>query len=55
MTKKVSFDKDFFQVGPIIEEGKVGWLNVDVRSALNAQNTQEQEKDESCGEKKKRR
>ena len=47
MTKKVSFNKDFFQPGKVIEEGKVGWLNVDVRSALNAQNTQELDEDEN--------
>ena len=47
MTKKVSFNKDFFQVGQVIEEGKVGWLNVDVRSALNGQNTQELDEDEN--------
>ena len=47
MTKKVSFDKDFFQVGPVIDVGKVGWLIVDVRSALNAQNTQELDEDEN--------
>ena len=42
MTKKIKFNSEIFQIGKVIEEGKSGWVDVDINSALNADNSSDQ-------------